>query len=426
MKKIVCVCLVAVLFLFCTLPAFAATDAESLRGTTLKVLNWGEYISSAVDGNLDVNKAFEEKYGIQVVYDTFDNNESMYAKLKGGGVSYDVVIPSDYMIGRMITEDMLEKLDFSNIPNYSNIAEDYKNLAYDPDNAYSVPYNVGMVGLIYNTKMVTEAPTSWAALWDTDYTNKTCMINNPRDSFAIAQALLGQDFNTENLTEWEAAAQKLKEQRAVKPVYVSDEVFQKMESGEMAFAPYYAGDFLSMQEVNSDLAFVYPKEGVNEFVDAACVLKGSQNKAAAELYINFLLDPEIALANAEYLCYASPNTAVRENPEYSLKDEELLYPSENNKPKTQIFQNLSPTILNKMNSLWEEVKANSGTNTADPTTQSNAANTESNGENGAFNLSSKLSSLSDTQKMLLGLCAVVLIAVVYLIFRTVRKKRREG
>ena len=147
------------------------SDIDALKGTKLYVYNWGEYISDGADGSLDVNAAFEEKYGIEVVYDTFDNNEVMYSKLKSGGVSYDVVIPSDYMIQRMINEDMLAKIDFSNIPNYKYIPERYKNLAHDPKNEYSVPYTVGMVGLIYNTDMVSEAPTSWSALWDKNYNN---------------------------------------------------------------------------------------------------------------------------------------------------------------------------------------------------------------------------------------------------------------
>jgi spermidine/putrescine transport system substrate-binding protein len=168
-------------------------EIDALRGTTLYVYNWGEYISDGADDSLNVNAAFEEKYGINVVYDVYDNNEVMYSKLKGGGVAYDVVIPSDYMIERMISEGMLDKLDFTNIPNYKYIPEKYKNLAHDPKNEYSVPYTVGMVGLIYNTKMVEEAPNSWTALWDERYSGNVLMINNPRDAFAIAQSVLGMD-----------------------------------------------------------------------------------------------------------------------------------------------------------------------------------------------------------------------------------------
>ncbi|NMP37095.1 MAG: spermidine/putrescine ABC transporter substrate-binding protein [Clostridiales bacterium] len=351
MKKTLCfVCILSMLFV--TLASCSSEPAKKLY-----VYNWGEYISDGEDGSFDVNAEFEKKYGIEVVYDTYDNNEAMYAKLKGGGVNYDIVIPSDYMIERMISEDMLEKIDFSNIPNYSNISEKYLNQPYDPNNEYSVPYNVGMVGLIYNTKYVSPAPTSWEALWDANYSGKTLMFANPRDAFAIAQSILGIDYNTTAEADWNAAAEKLKAQKSIKPSYVNDEVFNKMESGEAYLAPYYAGDFLSMVSVNPDLAFVYPSEGVNYFVDAACILKGSKNKESAVLYINFLLEEETALANAEYICYASPNTKVINNTEYTYYQNEILYPTQDKQPKTQIFTNLPQPSLDLMNSLWDSVKS---------------------------------------------------------------------
>ncbi len=356
-KRIASVLFVLIISLLPCVTSVAAEQSEidALRGTTLYVYNWGEYISDGADDTLDVNAAFEEKYGIEVVYETYDNNEVMYSKLKGGGVSYDVVIPSDYMIQRMITEDMLQPIDFSNIPNYKYIPEKYKNLAHDPKNEYSVPYTVGMVGLIYNTEMVEEAPDSWTALWDENYENSILMFNNPRDAFAIAQSVLGMDYNNESDVSWRVAAELLKEQKNVSPAYVNDEVFLKMEAGEAAMAPYYAGDFLTMKDNNPALEFVYPKEGVNFFVDGACVLKGAKNKLAAELYINFLLDPEVALANAEYICYASPHTEVYSNPEYSFYEDEILYP-EDGKFKTQLFLNLNPETLALMSTLWDDVK----------------------------------------------------------------------
>ena len=242
MKKALCALIALVMAFAPCAVAFAAeqSDIDALRGTKLYVYNWGEYISDGEDDSLDVNAAFEEKYGIEVVYDNYDTNEVMYSKLKGGGVSYDVVIPSDYMIERMIAEDMLEKLDFSNIPNYKYIPEKYRNLAHDPTNEYSVPYTVGMVGLIYNTKMVEEAPDSWTALWDERYANNILMINNPRDAFAIAQSILGMDYNNESPVAWRVAAELLKEQKNIVPTYVNDEIFLKMESGEAALAPYFA------------------------------------------------------------------------------------------------------------------------------------------------------------------------------------------
>ena len=398
--------------------AFAAqqSDIDALRGTTLYVYNWGEYISDGVDDSLDVNAAFEEKYGINVVYETYDNNEVMYSKLKGGGVSYDIVIPSDYMIERMIAEDMLQPLDFSNIPNYKYIPEKYKNLAHDPENLYSVPYTVGMVGLIYNTAMVEEAPTSWTSLWDKNYSNSILMFNNPRDAFAIAQSVLGMDYNNESPASWRIAAELLKEQKNVSPAYVNDEVFLKMEAGEAALAPYYAGDFLSMQENNPDLAFVYPEEGVNFFVDGTCILKGSKNKLAAELYINFLLEPEVALANAEYICYASPHTEVYTNPEYSYYENEILYP-EDGRFKTQLFLNLNPEILALMSTLWDDVKNH----------------VPSGSGNSALFFGSDEASIDDgeemtpeAQKYALYIGIFALICIAYIIFRYARKKYRES
>lgn len=403
---------------FFTVSAAEQSDIDALRGTTLYVYNWGEYISDGEDESLDVNAAFEEKYGIKVVYDTFDNNEVMYSKLKSGGVSYDVVIPSDYMIQRMIAEDMLAKIDFSNIPNYKYIPEKYKNLAHDPDNEYSVPYTVGMVGLIYNTKMVEKDPTSWTALWDEYYANSILMFNNPRDAFAIAQSILGMDYNNESPAAWRTAAELLKVQKNVNPSYVNDEIFLKMEAGEAALAPYYAGDFLSMQENNPDLAFVYPEEGVNFFVDGACVLKNAKNKLAAELYINFLLEPEVALANAEYICYASPHTEVYSNPDYSFYQNEILYP-EDGKFKTQLFLNLDPEILALMSTLWDDVK-----NHIPSSGLSNHAFFFGGDSAQAIADDGEVMT-PEAMKYAIYIGIFILICLAYIIFRYARKKYRE-
>lgn len=388
-RKLTIVLLTCVLLASCTV---VVTAAEEPR--TLYVYNWGDYMSLGTDGNINVNTEFEKRFNCKVVYSTYENNEVMYSKLVGGGVSYDVVIPSDYMIERMIAEDMLEKLNFDNIPNYKNIADRYKNMPFDPENAYSVPYTTGMVGLIYEktllAEMGKEAPTSWSALWDEDYAGKLCMIANPRDAFAIAQSLLGLDYNSTNPEDWEAAAKKLQEQKHLVQAYVDDEVYNKMEPGEAVLAPYFAGDYLMMLDANPNLGFVYPEEGVNQFVDSICVLKGSQNKDLAEQYINFLLDPEIALANAEYLQYASPNKAVYENEEYSLYGNKILYPDAEDMPKTQVFQHLPAEIINLMNTRWQEVKGG-GSNTG----------------------------------MIIGLITVVVLIIAYLVFRVIRKKRRE-
>ncbi len=335
---------------------YVAEYSKDLEGTTLDVFNWGEYISDGSEDSLDVNRAFEVLTGIEVNYTTFESNEDMYVKLKSGSVSYDIIIPSDYMIDRMISENMLQEIDFSKIPNYEYITDDYKGLAYDPENKYSVAYTGGMVGLIYNTKMVSQAPTSWNAMWDEQYKDNILMFNNSRDAFAIAQFILGQDINTTNTADWDAAAQLLQEQKSLIQKYVMDEVFNKMEGSNAALAPYYAGDFLTMKENNPDLAFVYPEEGTNLFVDAICIPADAQNYEAALMYINFLCEPEIALANAEYICYSSPNSAVLENEEYSLKDNEYLYPDESVKANTQVFTDIDPETRSYYESLWESLK----------------------------------------------------------------------
>lgn len=364
MKKFFTVCLAALLI---SVPLTSCGGANNeitnpvgtytteYAGTTLNVFNWGEYMSIGAEGSLDVNAAFEALTGIKVNYMNFESNEAMYAKIKSEAVSYDILIPSDYMIARLISEDMLQPLDFSKIDNYHYIDEQYKNLYFDPDNTYSVPYNVGMVGLIYDTSVVEGTPDSWEIMWDAKYADNILTFNNPRDTFAIAQFLLGMDINSENKADWDKAAEKLKEQNPVLQARVMDEVFNKMEAGNAAIAPYYAGDYLTMAETNPDLAFVYPKEGTNIFVDSICVPKNAQNYDAAMLYINFLLEPEVALANAEYICYASPNTAVTENPDYELYQNEILYPTAENMPKTQYFHDIDPEIRTYYEKLWEEI-----------------------------------------------------------------------
>jgi len=338
-----------------TLEEPRAEYTREFEGTTLNVFNWGVYISDGSEGSFDVNRAFEELTGIKVNYSNYESNEAMYSKIKSEAVSYDIIIPSDYMIERLKNEGLLQKLDFSKITNYDLIDKQYKDLYFDPANEYSVPYSVGIVGLIYNTTMVDPAPNSWSVMWDAKYTDNILTFNNPRDAFAIAQFLLGSDINSTNKADWDAAAAKLKEQNSVLQGRVMDEVFNKMEGENAAIAPYYAGDFLTMVENNPDLAFVYPKEGTNIFVDSVCVPANAQNYDAAMMYINFLLEPEIALANAEYICYASPNTAVVNNPDYTYYQNEILYPSADKMPKVEYFHDIDSDIRSYYEKLWENI-----------------------------------------------------------------------
>ncbi len=330
--------------------------SREYAGTVLNVYNWGEYISDGSDGTLDVNAEFEKLTGIHVNYAEYDSNESMYTKLKNGGAAYDIVIPSEYMVERLINEGLLREIDVDSLQNFGYIADEYKNQYFDPGNRYSVPYTVGLVGLIYNTTMVEGVPDSWSIMWDEKYAGNILTFNNSRDAFGIAQYLLGQDVNTTNPDDWYKALDKLKEQKPCIQAYVMDEVFNKMEAGNAAIAPYYAGDFLTMQETNPDLSFVYPKEGTNIFIDSVCVPASCGNYEAAMMYMDFLMEPEIALANAELICYASPHTAVVNNENYSLKGNEYLYPSEETIAKAQYFHNLSQDMLVLLNDLWSQLK----------------------------------------------------------------------
>ena len=339
---------------------------------TLNVYNWGEYISDGSEGTLDVNAAFEEYYyetygvRVQVNYTTYASNEDMYAKLRSGATAYDVIIPSDYMIERMINENMLLPLNFDNIPNYQYIAEDMRDLFYDPQNVYSVPYTYGLVGIIYNTTMVDEADIgSWDLMWNEKYKGKILQFNNARDAFGTAMYWQGTDVNTTDETLWRDALELLKAQKPIVQGYVMDEIFNKMKGASAAIAAYYAGDYLTMYDSNNDLNFFYPVEGTNIFTDAMCIPTCAQHKDVAEAYINFMLSEEIAIANAEYICYASPNTLVRENEEYHAYLEDfrpgaydILYPDMSTL-KTQAYAMLGTKTQTLQNRLWEELKIES-------------------------------------------------------------------
>lgn len=326
-----------------------------LQGTTVNVYNWGEYISDGSEGSMDVVHEFERLTGAKVNYTNYESNENMYSKLSGGGVSYDVIAPSDYMIARLIEENMLLEIDWNNVPNISLIDDSCKNLYFDPEQKYSLCYNVGTTVLIYNTKFVDEVPDSWSVLWDEQYKGKVLMFNNSRDAFAIAQAMLGKDFNSTNEADWQECAEFLAQQRdAVSPVYVMDEVFNLMESGEYAFATYYAGDYVLISENNEDLDYCFPKEGVNIFYDAFCIPTCAQNKRGAEAFINFMHEPQVALENTECIYYASPNITVINNEESSLYGSEAVYPDP--LPNGQYFHNLPQNILEVQSSLWSRVK----------------------------------------------------------------------
>ncbi len=336
-------------------------------GISINVYNWGEYISTGADeGTLNVNAEFTKLTGIKVNYTNFATNEELYAKIKGGGASYDIIIPSDYMISKMIKEGMIQKLDYSNIPNAGYIMPNFRNLAYDPDNAYSVPYTWGTVGIIYDTTMIDmdEEDIDWDILWDETYLDQILMFDNPRDAFMIAQSLLGYSINTENEEELRECADKLKEQKHVVQAYVMDEIFDKMGAGDALIAPYYAGDALTIMEENEDLNFVVPKSGTNLFVDAMCIPTSAKQKEAAEMYINFMCEPDIAFANIDYICYSTPHSAAFEMLDEETQNDPVSYPDQEFiAEKTTVFVNLSDEANLLMQNLWTEMKSAEDENT---------------------------------------------------------------
>ncbi len=336
------------------------------KNISINVYNWGEYISDGSDGMLDVNAEFTKLTGIDVNYSTYATNEELYAKLKGGGASYDVIIPSDYMISRMIKENMLQKLDLTNIPNLANTTETFLYPEYDPTNEYSVPYTWGTVGIIYDTTAIDNDDFGWEILWDEKYKDQILMFDNPRDAFAVAELLLGFSLNTENPDEINAASEKLKEQKSLVQAYVMDEIFDKMGAGEAILAPYYAGDALTLMDEYENLGFVIPKSGTNLFVDAMCIPASAKEKRAAEMYINFMCEPDIAYSTTSYIGYSTPNNIALEmlgeevkNDGISYLDDEYL--SEN----TEVFTNLSDDANNLMQQKWTEMKS-SEENNANP------------------------------------------------------------
>ena len=335
----------------------AGNDGEEV---TINVYNWGQYIAEGDEGAMDVIAEFEAAYpNIHVNYTTYDSNETMYSKLKTGGISVDVIIPSDYMIARLIDEDMLLPLDFDNIPNYQYIDEAYKNTAYDPDNVYSIPYTWGTVGIIYNTKYVDAADVGgWELLWYEKYAGKILMFGNSRDAFGIAQYLLGYDVNTTDDAELQACADKLIEQRPLVQQYVMDEIFDLMENEEAWIAPYYAGDYLLMADENPDLAFYHPSQGFNFFIDAMCIPSCAQNKEAAETFINFLCDPEIAGGNMDWIGYGTPESAAKEYMDPDMVNSEIAYPPQEVLGKGTTFLFLPQETNQRMEELWLQVKTN--------------------------------------------------------------------
>ena len=350
----------------------------------LNVYNWGEYMADGSDSEYgNVNKMFEEYYeaktGKKVVvnYSTYATNEDLFSKLNNSAVSYDVVIPSDYMIEKLIEADLLLEFDVnSEIPNYQYIDKNFKKPYYDEAERYSVPYTYGMIGIIYNPEMVDAedvADESWGLLWNEKYAGQILQFNNPRDAFATAMYWKGLDINSDDPAVWDQALELLIEQKPLVKGYVNDEIFDTMTAGSAAIAPYFAGDYITMAETEGavPLEFYYPTEGANYFVDAMCIPKSSKNPDVAKEYINFMLSEEPAVENAKFIGYASPNTLVSSNADYLdyMGEDacEILYGTEGHNPLdvneaynekygTTCYKNFTPEIQSRVNTLWENLK----------------------------------------------------------------------
>lgn len=320
----------------------------------LIVYNWGEYLDP------DVIPMFEKKTGIQVVYEEYETNEIMYPKIQSGAIAYDVVCPSDYMIQRMIENDLLAEIDFDNIPNIKNIGATYleQSRQFDPENKYSVPYCWGTVGILYNKTMVKEPIDSWSVLWDETYKDNILMQDSVRDAFAVALKYIGASLNSTDLNELEAAKQLLIEQKPLVQAYVIDQVRDKMIGNEAAIGVIYSGEAIYTQMENPDLEYVIPKEGSNLWIDSWVIPKNAKHKENAEAFINFLCRPEIAKMNFDYITYSTPNTAARELIEDpAIRNSTIAFPEAQELEHCETFRFLGDKYDALYNQLWREVKS---------------------------------------------------------------------
>ena len=357
MKKVFALLLTAVL-LCCSFSGCAVRDSR----TVINVYNWGQYISEGDDGCIDVIREFERQNpDIRVNYVTFDSNETMYAKMANGGITVDVIIPSDYMVNRLISENMLLPLDYSNIPNAAKIDPQFRKQAFDPEDKYSVPYTWGTVGIIYNSKYVSEADVAagWDLLWNPKYAGKILMFDNSRDAFCIAQFKLGygDKINNPSSEELLHCAEELAKQRPIVQQYIMDQVFDLMENEEAWIAPYYAGDYLTMADENPNLEFYLPEDqGFNRFIDAMCIPTCCKNKEAAERFINFLCEPEIAGGNMDWICYGTPISEAKAYMDQEVVTDPIAYPSPETWERGKSYIALPRSTSRLMEELFMQVR----------------------------------------------------------------------
>lgn len=355
MKKKLIISLLSVALVSQAMLSGCASSSSSSENGQVIVYNWGEYIDP------DVITMFEEETGIDVVYDEFETNEIMYPKVEAGASKYDVVCPSDYMIQKMIDNDLLAEINFDNIPNIKNIDKQYleQSKQFDPENKYSVPYCWGTVGILYNKTMVDEPVTSWSVLWDEKYADNILMQDSVRDAFMVALKLHGYSMNTTNPAELEEAKNSLIEQKPLVQAYVIDQVRDKMIGNEAAMGVIYSGEAIYTQRENSDLEYVIPSEGTNVWIDSWVIPKNAPNKENAEKFIDFLCRGDIALKNFEYITYSTPNTAAREMIESDdIKNSKIAFPNLSEYNNLETYSYLGTDGDELYNNLWKEIKSN--------------------------------------------------------------------
>ncbi|WP_099203399.1 ABC transporter substrate-binding protein [Miniphocaeibacter massiliensis] len=325
-------------------------NGEKVSGEKVYVYNWGDYIDESVI------KSFEEETGIKVIYEQYTQNEDMYMKLKEGGSTYDLIFPSDYMIERLISEDMLQEIDMRNIPNLKNIGKEYLNMDYDKEQKYSIPYFWGTVGILYNEKFVKEEVDSWGILWDKKYEHKIIMMDSTRDSIGISLIRNGYSMNSRDMEELEIAKKDLIKQKTIVRAYLVDEMKGQMVNNEAALAPAYSGDAMEAMSENEDLKYTVPKEGANLWFDAMAIPKNAKNVENAEKFINYILEPENGAKIADYIGYSSPNVEAVKLLDEEIQNSEVAYPDIKKLPKMEIFKN--PSEFNSVyTEIWAEVKA---------------------------------------------------------------------
>lgn len=348
MKKIRKIIAIALIGVF-SVVAFSGCGSKD-SSKVLNIYNVGDYIDE------DLLTKFEKESGIKIVYEKYDTNEIMYQKIKSGGSKYDLVFPSDYMIEKMIKENLLQKLDYNNIPNYKNIDEKFKKQPYDPKDQYSVPYFWGTFGILYNKEMVKDPVDSWDILWNEKYKGQIFMLDSVRDTMGIALMKLGYSQNSTNENELRKAKDELIKQRPLVLAYGNDDIKDRLLGGEGAMGIVYSGDAITLMEKDKNLAYAIPKTGTNKWIDAMCVPVGAENQKEAEQFINFMLDPENAKKNIDYINYSTPNKEALELLEDEVKKNPVAYPSDDIINKSEFFKDLGDKIK-LYDDMWLEIKS---------------------------------------------------------------------